>query len=458
MNTPATRATLRQGVVWTLLTVLILAATVELGVRGIWRAVSDTRDFAVVYTSSRALAAGKNPYDDSDLRATWLEATHNKPDNANALDLALYPPTTYLLLSPLALMDWAQVRWAWLLINLIGVAVLIVTLTRYGPGKLSPWNAACATAFILGFGPIHTAIAKGQMTVVVTAILALAIVAEERNAVVLAATLIGVAASLKPQIAIPVVVLYLVQRRWKALAVVAAVTAGLLCIAGLRLYWAGVSWVGSLLHNVSLAAEPGGVYDPSPTNPLAFQLVNGSALLLKLTSNQVAVTIVLVTLGILVCFFLWKRGEHCFDLLVDSTAFATACVLGLVLIAHRYYDASVLIFVFVWALSVKGAAEPARNSLAQRSVLREFLRSGTSSWRRAPALIAIAGCLVMAFPIPALLISSGHSRAPRAISQTLWDAVVIQQHNWVLLIILVALTTALAIPPARPSWIVQDAP
>jgi Glycosyltransferase family 87 len=440
VNTPSTRDTLRQGMVWALLTLLILAAAAELGVRGIKRALSDTRDFAVVYTSTRAFAVGKNPYDESDLRATWLQATHNKPDDTNPLDLALYPPTTYLLLSPLAVMDWTRVRLAWLLINLSGVAVLGITLTRYAPWKLSPWKTACATAFILAFGPIHTAIAKGQMTVVVTAILALAIIAEARNAVVIAAALIGVAGSLKPQIAVPVVLLYLLQRRWKAIAVVAAVSAGLLCIAGLRLYWAGVSWVASLVHNVSLAAQPGGVYDPSPTNPLAFQLVNGSALLHRLTSNQAAVTIALATIGVFVCFFLWKRGVSCFDLLADPTAFATACVLGLVLIAHRYYDASVLVFVFVWALSAKGTApatEPAR--------------------RRIPAWIAIVGCLVMAFPIPALLMSSGHSRPPFAIPQALWDAGVIQQHSWVLLIVLFALTAALTDPSARPRAIVEDA-
>ena len=97
-----------------------------------------------------------------------------------------------------------------------------------------------------------------------------------RNAAILAAISIGLAASLKPQIAAPVIILYLVQRRWKPVAVVAAVTSGLLGIASLRLYWAGVSWAGSLLHNVSLASSPGGVYDPAPTNPLAFQLVNAS--------------------------------------------------------------------------------------------------------------------------------------------------------------------------------------
>jgi hypothetical protein len=418
-QTSLQNSSLRQRIGWTLLIVLILAAVGELGFRGFRRALSDMQDFAVIYSSTRAFETGKNPYDGSAMRVAWLEASHNRPGDPNPEDLALYPPTTYLLLSPLALMDWTSVRWAWLFINLIGVAVLIVTLTRYGPGQLSPWKIACTTAFILGFGPIHTAIAKGQLAVLVAAILGLAIVAEARHSVVLAPILIAFAASLKPQIAAPVIVLYLVQRQWKAIAVCAGVTLGLLGIASLRLYWAGVSWLGSMVRNVSLAAAPGGVYDPSPTNPLAYQLVNASALLHRLTSNSAVITLLLAAIGVLVCFFLWKRGQYCFDLLSDPAAFGAACILGLVLVAHRYYDAAVLAFVFVWALR------------------------DASSWHRTGALISIAGCLVMAFPVPALLVSSGHSHAPSAIPQTLWDAVVIQQQSWVLLIILVALTAAL---------------
>lgn len=373
----------------------------------------------MVYTSTRAFSAGENPYDDSVLRAAWLEATHNKSGDAKPLDLALYPPSTYLVLWPLALLDWTHVRWVWILTNLIGVVVLVLALTRYGPARLPPWKTAFATAFILGFGPIHTAIAKGQLTVLVAAILALAVVAELRNAPVLAAILIGLAASLKPQIAAPVIILYLVQTRWKSIAIVAGVSSGLLCLAWLRLSWAGVSWLGSLLGNLSLASRPGGVYDPAPTNPLAFQLLNASALLRRLIDNSAAVTLLLAVIGIIVCFFVWKRGRYGFDLLADPAAFAAVCVLGLVLISHRYYDAAVLVFVFVWALR------------------------GASGLRSTPELVSIAGCLVMAFPVPALLISSGHARAPSPISQTLWDAVVIQQHSWVLLIVLVAVTAAL---------------
>jgi len=257
----------------------------------------------------------------------------------------------------------------------------------------------------------------------VTAILALAVVAEARNATIRAAILIGLAASLKPQIAAPVIVLYLVQRQWKAIAVVAGVISLLLSIAAVRLSWAGVSsvhWVVSLLGNMNLAAQPGGVYDPSPTNPLAFQLLNASPLLRRLTGNHVVIAILLAAVGVLVWYFLSKRCEVRLSLLADPTAFAVASVLGLVLIAHRYYDAAVLVFVFVWALRT------------------------ASTWKRNPELITIAGCLVMAFPVPALLISSGHSRAPAAIPQTFWDAVVIQQHSWVLLIVLAALTTVLA--------------
>ncbi len=417
MNLPSS---LRQKAVGTLLIVLILAAAGELGLRGFRRALSDTQDFAVIYSSARAFERGQNPYDNSAMQAAWLEANHNRLTDRNPDDLALYPPATYLLLSPLALLDWTKVRWAWLLINLLSVAVLLVVLVRFWPNQLQPWKAACATAFILGFGPIHTAIAKGQLTVLVTALLALAVLAQSRNAAVRAAILIAIAACLKPQIAAPVMILYLVQRNWKAIAVVAGVASALVSMAWLRLSWAGVSWLGSLLRNISLASKPGGVYDPSPTNPLAFQLVNASALLRGFISNSAAVTLLLAAIFVAVCFLLWKRGRWGVDLLADPLAFSAACVLGLVLIAHRYYDAAVLVFVFVWALG------------------------STDNWLRPGAWISMAGCLLMAFPIPALLIGSGYAQAPFGISQRLWDAFVIHQQNWAILILLGALAAALA--------------
>jgi Glycosyltransferase family 87 len=412
-------SSLRQKAVWTLLIVLILAAAGELGFRGFRRALSDMQDFAVIYSSTRAFENGQNPYDSSAMQAAWLQANHHRPTDPNPVDLALYPPATYLLLSPLALLDWAQVRWAWLLIDLVSVAVLLVVLVRYWPGQLQPWKAACAAAFILGFGPIHTAIAKGQLTVLVTALLALAVVAQSRNAAVLAAIFIALAACLKPQVAAPIVLLYLVQRNWKAILVVAGVVSALVSLAWFRLSWAGVSWLPSLLRNIGLASKPGGVYDPSPTNPLAFQLVNASALLHRFISNNAAITIFLAGIFVAVSFLLWKRGRSVVDLLADPTAFSAACVLGLALIAHRYYDAAVLVFVFAWALG------------------------STSSSRRIGAWISIAACLLMAFPIPALLIGSGHARAPSAIPQALWDAFVIHQQNWAILIVLIALSCAL---------------
>jgi len=427
VNTPFTRHPLRLRIGWALLIVLILAAAGELAIRGVGRALSDMQDFSVIYASTRAFDAGQNPYEASAIRAAWLEATRDRPSPPPP-DLALYPPSTYLLLSPLALLDWNRVRWAWIGMNLIAVAVLIVALTRYWQGHSPPRRTALIAAFILGFGPIHTAMYKGQLAVVVAAVLALALVAEARQAAVLAAILIGFAASLKPQIAAPVVFLYLIQKQWKSIAVVAGVTSGLLGIAWLRLSWAGVSWLGPMLRNVLLAAAPGGVYDPSPTNPIFYQLVNTSVLLRRLTSYQPAVTLFLAAVVIVVGFFLWKRGQYRLDLLADPAAFSAVCVLGLVVISHRYYDAVVLVFVFVWALKVG--------------------LTGSRHWRRPAALISIAGCLVMAFPLPALFMTSGLARAPFGIPQILWDVVVVQHESWVLLVVLVALTSALAGPPA----------
>jgi Glycosyltransferase family 87 len=403
---------------WTLLIILLLGTAGEFTWRGPRRALSDMEDFGIVYESARAFADGRNPYDSLAMRRSWQETSREQQRDIlvpTPGEFSLYPPATYLVLSPLALMKWNLVKWVWLSLNLLSLAVLLATLRRIG--QLPPWKTALTAAFILGFGPIHTAIAKGQLVIILAAILALALVAEVSKADVLAAILVGFAASLKPQIAAPVFLLYLVQRRWKPLAVAAGLSVGLLCVAWIRLSWIHVSWIPSLIQNVG-AATHGGVYDPSPQNPLAYQLIDASALLHRLTNDGLLIVLLMAIIGVSVCVLLWKRGQYRPDLLADPTAFAGVCVMGLVLISHRYYDAAVLVFVFVWAL----AASPSL---------------------RAAKRVSIVGCIIMAFPVPALLVSLGYAHAPSGIPQTLWGAVVIQQQSWILLAILIALATAL---------------
>ncbi len=424
----------RYWIGWALLAITIVAATGELAFRGFRRALVDLQDLSVIYDSARAFETGRNPYDYAAMHAASVEAGRSEPVDPNPENLAVYPPTTYLLLAPLASLNWNSVHWAWILINLIAIALLLIVFTQYAAGKMPAWKIACGIAFILGFGPIHTAIAKGQLAVIVTALLALAFIAQARNRTIAAAIFVSAAACLKPQMVAPVLLLYLFQKRWKAIAMIAAVISGLLCIAWVRLAWAGVPWLTSLLRNVSVEMKPGGVYDASPSNPLVFQLVNASTFFQRLTINQTAITVLLGIIALSVCFFLWKRGQQSFDLFADPIAFGTACVLGLVVLSHRYYDAAVLVFVFAWAL---------RDSSGQR---------------RFPALFAIVGCLIMAFPLPALLIVSGHAHAPALIPQTFWDAIVVQHESWVLLVVLFAATTSLvsrakiAIPRAAVAY------
>jgi hypothetical protein len=61
-------------------------------------------------------------------------------------------------------------------------------------------------------------------------------------------------------------------------------------------------------------------------------------------------------------------------------AFATACVLGLVLIAHRYYDSAVLVFVFIWAL--ERTAGPAKNERLGPRFHKKAPASSSDSGRR----------------------------------------------------------------------------
>jgi hypothetical protein len=402
-----------------LIVLLLFAATAEFGIRGFRRALFDMQDFTVIYSSTRAFQAGESPYDNLAMNAAWRDANHGSVGDSNPQGLALYPPTTYLLLTPLALVDWSRARWAWMLVNFFSVAVLIVVVTHYWLGSLPRWQAGCAAAFILGFGPIHTGIAKGQLALPAIALLALALAAHVRKSPGVGAVFVALAACLKPQMVVPVLVLYLIQKQWKALGIVTGVGSSLMCIAWARLSLAHVAWIGQLAENLKIASTPGGVYDPSPLNPLAFQLVNASALIQVLTGSHTAIELAPVGIGLVGCLCLWQRRQCFRDLFADPAAFSAACVLGLVLLSHRYYDATVLVFVFVWALR---------------------------SAKLAAAWLTIIGCLLMAFPLPALLVSLGYAKAPLGVSQALWDAAVLHQENVALLVMLITLLSVLARP------------
>ena len=102
-------------------------------------------DFVPVYTGARCLLHRCNPYDTEQLQQQF-SAGGGRPTELPSweIDMPVYPPSTFLVLSPLALLRFPIARLLWFLLNgclLVTSAGLILSLCRDPTGGLLPrWH------------------------------------------------------------------------------------------------------------------------------------------------------------------------------------------------------------------------------------------------------------------------------------------------------------------------------
>jgi hypothetical protein len=312
------RATVRVAAV-------ILAATLFV-VRGPLRAVRDSADFGIVYAAARAWVQGGDPYDPSAVALARTDGGVPRFDDSSATRTP-YPPATFPLLAPFALLPWRAASAAWLVMTIVLVALGGAAIVRAAPRE--PWLMA---AFVLAFAPLHTGIAKGNLSI---AAAMLAVVLGATGAT--AAT--GVSAALKPQIGAPFFLIDLLARRWRSLAIGIAVAAALLVAGVVRMQQAAPHWLAGLRANYASLAQPGGLNDPSAANPYRYHLINLQA---AGVSDLIAFTIAGALLAAFVVAALRQRPDR----LLACAAIGAIILLPLY---RRFYDAALLLPAAPWA-------------------------------------------------------------------------------------------------------------
>src|ERR1700734_1630055 len=96
---------------------LCISALVLFAVGGA-RVFHSSNDFVPVYTGARCLLHGCNPYDTSQLEQQFYQAGGHAAELPSWLiDVPVYPPSTFLVLSPLALLRFPIARLLWFLLN-----------------------------------------------------------------------------------------------------------------------------------------------------------------------------------------------------------------------------------------------------------------------------------------------------------------------------------------------------
>ena len=111
--------------------ILALGALIFLGF-GAARAFHFSNDFVPVYTGARCLLHGCNPYETKQLEREFFKAGGIAQELPSwEIDVPVYPPSTFLAVSPLALLPYSAARSLWFLLNgslFVGSAVLIISI------------------------------------------------------------------------------------------------------------------------------------------------------------------------------------------------------------------------------------------------------------------------------------------------------------------------------------------
>jgi hypothetical protein len=381
-------------------------------VRGPVRALRSSGDLAAPFAATRAFLAGQNPYDHRVLDSV-LAASGRETDSTGrpAFTPSLYPPPTFVVLAPFSLLSWNAVRWAWLATTLTLFVAHLLALMRIAGASAHSVRGVLLVAAVLALAPYHTGIALGQLAMASVALLVIAIDQIGRGRDVSGGIALGVATIMKPQLAAPFILYYLVRRRARP-ALMAAGVAGV--VAGIAVGWLAlrdVSWYASWAVNAA-AELNGGAIDPA--GPLNFHMVDLRPLLVAVTKTHDAGAIGAVA-GLIVAglLFTWSRAIPASRELLVLSAFAA---LVLLVGYHRFYDAALLCLPLAW-----------------------LAREGWSDSSARAHTIVAASCAVFVVPGAVLL----YRIAGAGQTSLWWNAILLRHENWALVTLQVALLTVI---------------
>lgn len=311
------------------------------------------RDFRPVYYSTRLWIRGETPYDPnnvlSEVRRT-TPALYQQALTLPDIKFALYPPSCFPLMAPLALLPWTAAEDLELAIGLALYLWMIWLLAR----NMRDMRLKYFWAFALAYAPFHAAFHLGNLSTIATPLSCLSILLVDTNPIA-GALLLGISAALKPQLAALFICHLLLSRRWKQFAI-ASVTGAVLLAAGVG--WMalhGVSWLPEYQKNVVQMVSPfANNYNAVTDNGVVnFELFNVQPLAF-LVFHDVHRAVEFSYLFFIALF----AGYLSFMLLryqrkpIHRELLLLGFVSSMMFVAvyQRYYAAVALLIVFAWAI------------------------------------------------------------------------------------------------------------
>jgi len=264
-----------------------------------------------------------NPYAPADLAVAAQSASLPLTPAYFVTNPSLYFPPALVLFSPLARLPWTVAKALWLACLLALSSFSIVLLARMAKG----WELALAS-LLLAFAPLHTGLGKGQPSVLVCGLICLGMFTTQPYA---AGLLLGLAACIKPQLAIGFLLLALGLRQYRKVLTASAVG---LAATGVGLAFIVPGWFPMLASN--LRDSVGGSSGLNPSNPTSwYQLVN-LHILIPRALDGTPVEIMVYAIVILITAYAVVRSTN-YWMAAALIASATPLV-GY----HRFYEAQIL--------------------------------------------------------------------------------------------------------------------
>jgi len=319
-------------------------------------------DFAPVYASARCIVLGLNPYSLPDAQAQLL-ASGGDTQVFNAAywhDYPLaYPPTTYYLISPFAWMPYPLACKFWFLLSAAILVAACIATVRLSPLPSRKF-AICGVSAILATSSVLLRLGQLSAPVIGLVVLASLFFLNNRSRLT-ASCLFLLAAALKPQLAVPLLIYFFFPRQTRkyALAVL------------------GILFVLSVFFGVLLAHNPRAAHWPSdlirtlhnsstlsaaPTQRLDTGIINLDTLTALISPNPLVYGMLSITL-ISILVVVLAVGLHRLrnNPICGWLGVATVSLLTLIIAYHRTYDMRMILLTIpalriLWRVAPRMAA------------------------------------------------------------------------------------------------------
>ena len=317
-------------------------------------------DLAPVYGSVRCFVSGCNPYVFSDVQNQIIVNGENPARFVSTYwqtHSLLYPPLSYLMLAPLAFVHFpvAAELYFWISGLLFAGACFIVVYLSPPQARLI---VAVATSAVLVTSGVLLRL--GQVsTIAIAFTIAGALYLRRRESRIAGAVLLCIAAGLKPQLAVPFMIFFLLNRSTRKAALGSLAGFGFASIAAagllsLRLH--SIEWIGDFRHQLEFGVSTG------TSQKIDTGIVNLTALTGLLSASRFwyeSIDIaVFLAIGatLLIAYSRSQESEE-----RDWIALAALSFFTLIVTYHRTYDMRIQILAFpalglIWRQSRKMAA------------------------------------------------------------------------------------------------------